>query len=184
MAESTEAKILAMVSAPATRESGYRLMVRTYQEALYWRARQLVGSHEDADDVLQEALVKACRGLSGFQGEARLSTWLYRIVTNEALTWLRKRKRRIGNGGSLMEEDSAASLEADCYVGPGEAERLLAESLATLPDRQAQVFRLRYYEELSYEELSARLGVSVGALKASYHHAAKKIEAYIRQQSG
>lgn len=156
------------------------MMMEKYQEHLYWMIRRLVWSHEDANDVLQNCFIKAYRNIDSFRGNARLYTWLYRIATNEALSHIRRHKR-YRNGGSEAAEAAAAKLKADPWFDGDEARIQLEKAIATLPDKQRLVFNMRYFEELSYSELSEILETSEGALKASYHHAVRKIESFLKK---
>ena len=161
-------------------DKGFMLLMEKYQERLYWHVRRLVVEHEDANDVLQNCLVKVFKSIKRFEGKSKLYTWLYRIATNEAITFLQKRKKRIT--ASLDDEESNLEnrLEADSYFDGDRAARELQKALVTLPEKQRLVFQLRYFEERPYQEISDLLNTSVGALKASYHHAVKKIEKFIR----
>lgn len=170
--------IVALMTDPARREEGFRLLIERYQERLYHHVRRLVWEHEDANDVLQNCFIKVFRKIDGFRGQSRLYTWLYRIATNEALSLLEKRKRQAV--ASLDdEEQSAAQLSADVYFDGNEAQLRLQTALSRLPPKQRLVFNLRYFDGMSYEEMSEILRTSVGALKASYHHAVRKIEQFI-----
>jgi len=151
----------------------------TYQEKLYWHIRRLTHVHEDADDVLQNTLIKVIRSIDRFEGKAKLYTWLYRIATNESLTFLKRRKSRSSTGDDM---GLAERLAADPYWDGDKAELVLQEALTILPEKQKAVFLLRYYEEMPYREMSEVLQTSEGSLKASYHHAAKKIEAFVKSQ--
>lgn len=158
----------------AQRQRAFTLLVEHFKEQLYWQIRRMVLSHDDADDVLQNTFIKAWTGLDGFRGDAKLSTWLFRIANNETLNFLERRRQQL----SLDDEAAvgvSARLESDPYFDGDETARQLQEAIASLPDKQRQVFNLKYYEEIKYEEMSELLGTSVGALKASYHHAVKKI---------
>ncbi len=157
-------------------------MVATYQERLYWHIRRMVGSHEDTDDVLQDCLVKVYRNIQRFEGKSQLYTWMYRIATNEALTFLKKRSKKATY--SMDEEASAVAMQlrAEAPMDGERVVRMLEAALAQLPEKQKLVFRLRYYEEMSYKEMSVLLKTSQGALKASYHHAVKKLEAAIKNK--
>lgn len=181
MAIHTEEQILQQLLEPATREQGFRLLVQTYGDRLYQHLRRMLGTHEDTDDVLQNTFVKAFRGIANFKQQSQLYTWLYRIATNEALTHLERKKRR----RSLVEVNSdivdyqkqrggSADLDGD-YI----RERL-QKAIEQLPNKQKAVFSLRYFEEKSYQEMSEIMGTSVGALKASYHHAVRKVEAALK----
>ena len=146
--------------------------MRLYSEQLYWQIRRIVLTHEDADDVLQNTFLKAWNGLDGFHGDAKISTWLSRIAINESLDLLRRNKQQTI---STEEASVANSLMADRYFDGSEIEAQLQEAVASLPDVQRTVFQLRYYDEMKYSDISRILGTSEGGLKASYHHAVKKI---------
>jgi RNA polymerase sigma-70 factor (ECF subfamily) len=183
MSEETEHKILSLLSTTDGYERGFSLLVKTYQERLYWHIRGMVGQHDDADEVMQKTFIKVFKGIAGFQRNSKLYTWLYRIATNESLSFLAKKQKNHLESIDDMENTKLQSLSADAYVDNSLAEKLLAEAIALLPDKQKQVFLLRYYDELSYQDISEICGTSVGGLKASYHHAAQKIENYILNKS-
>lgn len=176
--QSIDAEILTQFKNPSTRHDGFNLLITTYQEKLYWHIRHMVLEHEDANDVIQNVFVKVWKSLDKFRAESKLYTWLYRIATNEALTFLNQKKRRY----ALSVEDENLSvgnrLRADQYFDGDELQIRLQEAISTLPDKQKIVFRMRYFEEMKYQDMSEILETSVGALKASYHHAVKKIEKY------
>jgi len=165
-----------------TKERGFRLLMSTYQERLYWHIRNMVGSHEDADDVLQDCFIKVYRSIARFEGKSRLYTWLYRIATNEALSFLKKRRRRIADSLDEADNPAAYQVRAQAHMDGDALQKQLEQALRALPDKQRLVFNLRYYEEMNYREMSELLQTSVGALKASYHHAVKKIEAALKEQ--
>lgn len=172
-----------MLNEPQTRREGFAAMVNQYSESLYWKVRHIVLSHEDANDVLQNAFVKAWSNLDSFQGKSSLATWLHRIAINEALDFIRKQKVVNSNISADDDEMSVANrLMADEYFDGDEAQALLQEAIARLPDVQRVVFTLKYYHELKYAEISKQLGTSEGALKASYHLAVKKITDYLRHK--
>lgn len=177
--KSKEDKLLALLRAEPTRERGFRLLIQEYQERLYLHIRRMVGEHEDANDVLQNCLVKAYRNIEGFKGQSALYTWLYRIATNESLTFLRKRQRRVSRVQSGDESMHRNQLQAESWIDGEVIKEQLQRALEALPDRQKQVFVMRYFDELSYAEIADILKTSVGGLKASYHHAVKKIEHYL-----
>lgn len=176
---SDEDIILGLQKVDLQNEAFQQLMTK-YQERLYAHIRRMVHEHYDADDVLQNTFIKVYRGIGNFKGESGLYTWLYRIATNECLTFLKKKKKR--NSMSIHNENThvAQQLKADTWFDGNEAQRLLKAAIATLPHKQQLVFNMRYYDEMTYKNISDVLGTSVGALKASYHHAAKKIEGFIR----
>lgn len=155
---------------------GFNLLVDKYSERLYWHIRRMVLSHEDADDILQNSLIKVWKSLANFRGESNLYTWLYRIVTNETITFLNRRKRASFFSLSDHSNSIENAIEADSYFEGTEIEARLRKAILKLPTRQRAVFTMRYFDELKYEEISKVLNTSVGSLKASYHHAAKKIE--------
>lgn len=160
---------------PATRTRAFAEMVKDLSPHLYAMVRRMVQFHDDADDVMQNTFMKAWQALDGFRGDCQLSTWLYRIAVNEALAFLQRQR----NMESLGDEaDDLHSLESDPFFDGDETELLLQQAIASLPEKQRVVFNLRYFEEMKYEEMSNLLQTSVGALKASYHLAAKKIEQF------
>lgn len=163
-----------------TRESAFTAIVRKYQQKLYWHVRRMVVEHEDSNDILQHVFIKMWNSLEDFRGDANLYTWLYRIATNETLTWLEKEKRRkavsLDSDEGLMTERLAAQQGFDS----NKLEWKLQQAIQSLPEKQRVVFSLRYYDEMPYEEMAAVLNTSEGALKASYHHAVKKVETFIK----
>jgi RNA polymerase sigma factor (sigma-70 family) len=158
----------------------FNLIVRKYQQPLYWHLRRMVIVHEDADDLLQEVFVKAWKALEKFRGQSGLYTWLYRIATNEALSFLKKKRTRFML--PLVDVDSylIERLEAEPWTDSSQMEKKIIKAILSLPEKQRIVFNLRYYDEMKYEEMSKILGTSEGALKASYFHAVKKIEEKIK----
>ena len=160
-------------------EQQFRELVEKYSEQLYWHVRSIVGSHEDADDILQEVFVKVWKALPGFRGDSSINTWLWRIATNEALSFLRRQKVRAALRFSSIDAEAERVLDSDPWFDGDEAQRRLAVAVAKLPDKQRAVFCMRYFEEMPYEEISAITGTSVGALKASYHQATEKIKASV-----
>ncbi len=152
-----------------------------YKERLYWHIRRMVLVHDDADDVLQNTFIKVYKGILQFEGKSKLYTWLYRIATNEAITHLQNRARQ--QTGPIDDENNplANRLQADEWFDGDELQLQLHQAIALLPDKQKQVFNLRYYEEMPYEEMAGLLDTSVGALKASFHHAVKKVETFFKK---
>lgn len=163
------------------RNYAFNLIVRKYTERLYWHIRKLVISHDDSDDVLQNTFMKAWKGLDDFREDAQLYTWLYRIATNEALTFLNQKRRKFFLPLVDVERQLSNSLETDEYFSGDELQLKLQKAILTLPEKQRVVFNLKYFEEMKYEDMAEILDTSVGALKASYHHAVKKIEIYIKE---
>lgn len=171
-------RILVLLQETGHAERGFRLLMEKYQERLYWQIRRLVHDHEDANDVLQNCFVKVFRSIQNFEGKSKLYTWLYRIATNEALTFLSKKKQKYATSLDDGDNTLANRLEADQHFDGNEVQRRLVEAIAQLPEKQRLVFNLRYFDEMGYAEMSEILGTSEGALKASFHHAVKKIESY------
>lgn len=163
-----------------TKEKAFTAIIKKYQEKLYWHIRRLVVDHDDANDVLQNVFIKVWKGLENFREDSQLYTWLYRIATNEGLTFLEQQKKR--STISLSDEESGLSntVKADTNFDANKLEWRLQMAIQQLPEKQRVVFNLRYYDEMPYQEMSRILDTSEGALKASYHHAAKKIEEFIR----
>lgn len=175
-----DAILLQQFHQPDTREAAFTAIMRKYQERLYWHIRRMVLSHDDADDLLQNVFIKVWKHLEDFKEHAQLYTWLYRIATNECLTFLEQRKKRASVPLDDVAYGLTEKLKADSQYDARKLEWKLQEAILQLPEKQRIVFNLRYYDEMPYEEMSQVLGTSEGALKASYHHAAKKIEAFIR----
>ena len=177
MSRFDEKQIVAQLADPKQARQAFEQVVRQYSEPLYWKIRRIVIDHDNANDVLQNTFLKAWRSLTDFRQEAKLSTWLYRIAINESLDFVRREKRM----KAMDAEVSLASrLMADDYFDGDQTQALLQEAVATLPDVQRTVFTLKYFEEMKYSEICKILGVTEGALKASYHIAVKKITAYVQ----
>lgn len=172
-------QLLEELSNPKTRRKGFSLLVSEYSERLYWQIRKMVLSHDDANDILQDVFVKAWMNLDNFRGDAKLTTWLYRIAINESITFLNKKRSQLNIPIDSDNTFLINTLESDPYFDGDEAQKLLQKAILTLPEKQRLVFQMKYLEEMKYEDISDILGTSVGALKASYHHAVKKIEKYI-----
>ncbi len=164
----------------STKDAAYTSLVKKYQEKLYWHIRRMVVEHEDANDVLQNTFIKVWNGLGSFREDSQLYTWLYRIATNECLTFIDLNKRKSAINFDDIAEDFSNKVKADANFDANRLEWKLQVAIQQLPEKQRVVFNLRYYDEMPYEEMSAVLDTSVGALKASYHHAAKKIEEFIK----
>lgn len=169
-----DSEILQLLRNSSQFELGFSALVNKYKEPLYWHIRRMVLIHEDADDVLQNVFIKVYKSVSKFREEAKLYTWLYRIATNESLSFLRKRKFKHSDVDSLTDR-----LTVDPYFNGDNIQLALKEAIETLPPKQKQVFVMRYYDEIAYKDLAEILESSIGSLKASYHHASKKIEKYL-----
>lgn len=161
-------------------EKAFQLVMSSYKERLYWHIRHMVLSHDDTDDILQNVFIKIWKNLPKFEGRSQVFSWAYRIATNETLTFLEKKKRKYAISIDADEGVIANTLMADEYFDGDYAQAILLEAVQTLPEKQRQVFTMKYFEELRYNEISELLETSVGGLKASYHHAVKKIEQYAK----
>jgi RNA polymerase sigma-70 factor (ECF subfamily) len=175
-------ELLARIRSPFTKELGFRELIETYQKPVYQVIRRMVLIHEDADDLAQNTFIKAYKALDRFEGNSSLFTWLFRIATNESLTFLEKKKKRYFFSLDDHQEKLESYVDSSAPLSGDEIQVKLQKSLLKLPDKQRLVFHLKYEEDLSYEEISKITGTSVGALKASYHHAVKKIEQELTQE--
>ena len=174
-------ELLRMFREGSNRHYAFNLIVAQYQERLYWHIRKIVISHDDADDVLQNTLVKAWNGLETFRSDSQLYTWLYRIATNESITFLNQKRRRFMLPIVNVERQLSDALDSDSMFSGDVVQKKLQKAILTLPEKQRIVFNMKYFEEMKYEDMSEILDTSVGALKASYHHAVKKIEKYFTE---
>jgi RNA polymerase sigma-70 factor (ECF subfamily) len=163
-----------------TSSEAFKELVSLYKERLYWHIRNMVKDHEDAHDVLQNTFIKIFRNIHNFKGESKLFSWMYRIATNEAISFLNKRAKRNHITSADLQQQLISNLESDVYFEGDEIQLKLQKAIASLPARQQQVFNMKYFQELKYREMSEILETSEGALKASYHHATKKIEEYLK----
>lgn len=177
-----DAEILRLFQRPESQEKAFKSILGKYQEKLYWHIRRLVVDHEDAHDVLQNSLIRAWKGLAGFRQDAQLYTWLYRIATNECLSFLEQKKKKASVRLEDVSDWMTEKLQAEDGFNAEQLEWKLQLAIQQLPERQKLVFNLRYYDEMPYEEMSRVLGTSVGSLKASYHHAVKKVEHYLLER--
>lgn len=178
----SDTALLAQFNAPETRNRAFTLLVEQYQRQVYYYVRKMVVDHDDANDVTQQVFIKVWKSLAGFKGESKLTTWMYRIAMNESITFLNKQKRIAGLPLDQVEHTLSASLEADVYFDGNAIERKLQTAVALLPTKQKAVFIMKYFEAKQYKEISDITGTSVGALKASYHHAVQKIEKFLTQE--
>lgn len=165
---------------PKTQNVAFQKLLRDYKRPLYNHIRNIVLNHDDADDVLQNTFIKVFQYLKDFKGESKLFSWMYRIATNEAITFIKQKAKRNGTTSESMQIKIVDNLRADTFFDGNEIQIKLQKAVAQLPEKQQLVFKMKYYEEIKYEELSEILGTSVGALKASYHHAVKKIEDFMK----
>lgn len=173
---------MARLKNPDSQNQAFRELVGTYQERLYWHIRRIVLTHQNADDVLQETFIKVFRNIDGFKGESKLYSWMYRIATNEALSFLKRNSKIQGISGEELQQKQLTNLRADPYFDGDQAEFELQQALAALPEKQRLVFNMKYFQELKYDEISEILNTSVGALKSSYHLAVKKVERHLKKE--
>lgn len=176
-----EKEVIALLQDPLRQREAFGHIAKAYSEKIYWQIRRLVLSHDDANDLLQNTFVKAWTNIDYFRGDAKLSTWLYRIAFNECLTFLNK--QRANSQLSIDETDAEMinQLEGDAYFDGDNMQILFQKAIQSLPEKQRIIFNLKYFQEMKYEEISEILGTSTGGLKASYHHAVKKIEAFLKE---
>lgn len=179
LSSTSDNELLAEFRNPVTKEKAYTTIIKKYQEKLYWHVRRMVVEHEDANDVLQNVFIRVWNGLENFREDSQLYTWLYRIATNESLTYLEQQKKRSSVSFDDVEGGLSNKIKADRHFDPNKLEWKLQLAIQQLPEKQRVVFTLRYYDEMPYEKMSQVLETSEGALKASYHHAVKKIEDYM-----
>jgi RNA polymerase sigma factor (sigma-70 family) len=165
---------------PQTREKAYRELVSLYKERLYWQIRKIVISHDDADDVLQNTFIKIYRNLENFKGDSQLFSWMYRIATNESITFINKKAKEKNTSIEEYHTDKLTTLQEDELFDGSSIQLLLQKAIQTLPSKQQLVFNMKYFDDIKYEEMSKILDTSVGALKASYFHAVKKVEAFLK----
>ena len=178
---SSEEKLILRLQDPGSREAAFRELLELYQERLYWQCRNIVKNHEDADDVLQNTFIKIFKNIGKFKGDSQLFSWMYRIATNEAITFLKDRAKKQKLSSQELQQQIIYNLENDVYFEGDAIQLKLQKAIATLPEKQQQVFNMKYFQELKYKEISDILGTSEGALKASYHHATKKIEVFLKE---
>ena len=177
----TEKEIILKLQEPDQQRKAFEWIVNTYKEQLYYQIRRMVLSHEDADDLLQNTFIKAWNNLEYFRGEAKLSTWLYRIALNECLNFLNKQRAQKHLSIEESEANLLNQLESDPYFDGDQTQLLFEKAIQTLPEKQRIIFHLKYFQDMKYNEISEIMGTSIGALKASYHHAVKKIEEFFKQ---
>jgi RNA polymerase sigma-70 factor (ECF subfamily) len=164
-----------------TQAKAFEVLINAYKERLYWHIRRIVLNHDDADDVLQNTFIKVYRNIEGFKGDSKLYSWMYRIATNEALSFIKNKARKLGVSNDEITERTTKNLEADVYFEGDAIQLKLQKAISGLPEKQKLVFNMKYFEDMKYEEISEILETSVGGLKASYHLAVKKIEAFLQE---
>lgn len=172
-------ELLEKIRNPDTRNYGLNLLVRTWQQRVYGHVRKMVIDHDDADDLTQEIFIKVCRNIDQFREDSQLYTWIYRIATNECLTFLRKKRQRFFLPIADVAGELSHKLDHGDHISGDEIQLRLQKALLTLPDKQRLVFNMKYFDDMSYEDIAEITGTSVGALKASFHHAVKKVEEFI-----
>jgi RNA polymerase sigma factor (sigma-70 family) len=173
--------LLDKIRNPETLNYGFNLLVRTYQQRIYWHVRKMVIDHDDADDITQDIFIKIHKAIGNFREDSQLFTWIYRIATNECLSFLTKKRRKFFLPLEDVGKELSAKVETSSGIGGDEIQIKLQKALLTLPDKQRLVFNMKYFDDLPYEQISQITRTSVGALKASYHHAVKKIEDYLTE---
>lgn len=174
-----DAKLLTQLQSNNSKELAFKILVKRYKERLYWHIRKIVISHDDTDDVLQNTLIKIIRNIDKFKGDSKLYTWMYRIATNESITFLNSKAKRNQVSNETLKENALQNLVADIYFDGDEIQLKLQKAIAQLPRIQQLVFNMRYFDDIKYKDMSAILETSEGALKASYHIAVKKIKNYL-----
>jgi len=174
-----DSELIPMLHDENQRRKAFNILVKQYSESLYWQIRKMVLSHDDANDVLQNTFLKGWANIGQFRGESKISTWLFRIAINETYTFLNKERQRNQSNMTDLEDTMIQNLQSDPWFNGDEAVLKLQKAIMTLPDKQRLVFNMKYYDDMKYEEISGILGTSVGALKASYHYAVQKIEAFL-----
>jgi RNA polymerase sigma factor (sigma-70 family) len=174
-----DSEILEKFQDEKTRDLAFNLLLKKYQQKIYWHIRRMVIDHDDADDLVQDVFIKVWKNLPGFRSDAQLYTWMYRIATNECITFLNRKKLKNNVSFDDVSHELSESLADSSYFDGDKAQMKLQKALLTLPEKQKLVFNMKYYDDMKYEEISEVLGTSVGALKSSFHLAVKKIEAYL-----
>jgi len=174
-----EQDLIAQLKNKQTQERAFRILMGQYKERLYWHIRKIVMSHADADDVLQNTFIKVYRNINNFKGDSKLYSWMYRIATNESITYINKGAKQNNVDIKEYQHNLAETLQDDVHYSGSETQHILQKAIATLPEKQQLVFKMKYFDEMKYKDMSEILETSVGALKASYFHAVKKIEKII-----
>jgi len=176
----TEQELLAALQNPKTLNTAFKVLVQTYSQRLYWHIRKMVISHNDSDDVLQNTFIKVFRNIHKFKGDSKLYSWMYRIATNEAITFINQRAKKCNSAPEEVQQRLLNNLTTDVYFDGDAIQLKLQKAIATLPQKQQLVFNMKYFDNIKYKDMAEVLDTSVGALKASYHIATKKIEAFLK----
>ncbi|MAL61203.1 MAG: RNA polymerase subunit sigma-70 [Flavobacteriaceae bacterium] len=174
-----EQSLVTALKSQDLREKAFRELITTYKERLYWHIRKIVLNHDDADDVLQNTFIKVFRNIDKFQGESKLYTWMYRIATNESITFINKKAKKLQVTSEEVQQAALSNLKEDVYFEGNEIQLKLQRAITSLPQKQQLVFNMKYFDDITYEELSTILDTSVGGLKSSYHIAVKKITTFL-----
>lgn len=174
-----EALLVEQLKSKTHKEQAFRVLIKLYKERLYWHIRNIVKSHDDTDDVLQNTFIKVYKNIHKFKGDSKLYSWMYRIATNESLTFVNKNAKRLQITNEEVQQIAINNLTSDVYFEGNAIQLKLQKAIATLPEKQQLVFNMKYFEDIKYKNMSEILNTSEGALKASYHIAVKKIEAYL-----
>lgn len=172
----TDQELIKQLLEPTTRQKAFKLLVDTYKERLYWHIRKIVISHDDSDDVLQNTFIKVFKNINNFKGDSQLYTWMYRIATNESLSYLKSKSKRTRLNNENTHQQMVDRLQADVYFEGNDIQLKLQKAIAQLPEKQKLVFNMRYFDEIKFKDMAKILDTSEGALKASYHIAVKKIQ--------
>lgn len=175
-----ENNLIERLQTEKSKDAAFNELVNLYKERLYWQIRNIVKNHDDADDVLQNTFIKVFRNISKFKGESKLFSWLYRIATNEAISFLNSRAQKMQVSNEELQDKLLANLESDVYFEGTEIQLKLQKAIAILPEKQRQVFNMRYFQELKYQEMAEILQVTESSLKSNYHHAMKKVESFLK----
>ena len=178
----TEQELLAALQNPLTLNAAFKELVQIYNQRLYWHIRKIVISHDDTDDVLQNTFIKIFRNINKFKGNSKLYSWMYRIATNEALTFIKQRAKKCNSAPEEVQQKILENITSDVYFDGDAAQLKLQQAIATLPQKQQLVFNMKYFDNQKYKDMSEILETSVGALKTSYHIANKKIETYLKNK--
>ncbi len=178
-----ETQLIVELKDPLTQQQAFTTLMSLYKERLYWHVRKMVISHDDADDVLQNTFIKVYRNINNFKAESKIYSWMYRIATNESISFINKRAKQQGIDVNDLQYKMVEKLEADVYFDGDHIQLELQKAIAKLPQKQQLVFNMKYFDNMKYQDISEVLETSVGALKASYHHAVKKIEKFLTNGS-